>query len=85
MPSRLAGICAALEAAGVLRVLFTSPQVFLRSLQSPTSPLTELIREQGTRRVVVDSMAHFRKLASEPISLRKVYEQTANALKRESG
>jgi circadian clock protein KaiC len=73
----------ALEAAGMLRLLFTSPQVFLRSLQSPTSPLAELIREQGTCRVVVDSMAHFRKLASDPISVRKIYEQTVNALKRE--
>jgi circadian clock protein KaiC len=73
----------ALEAEGKLRILFTSPQVLLHSLQAPTSPIAELIREQGTCRVVVDSMAHFRKLATDPISLRKVYEQTTNALKRE--
>ncbi|MFN2166760.1 MAG: RAD55 family ATPase, partial [Anaerolineae bacterium] len=35
------------EQEGLLRVVFTSPQVFLSSLQSPISPINSAIRDLG--------------------------------------
>ena len=73
----------ALEAEGKLRLLFTSPEVFLKSLQSPDSPLSETFRNSAPRRVVVDSAAHFQRLTSDPVELREIYNTLVNGLKRE--
>lgn len=73
----------ALEAEGKLRMLFTSPEVFLKSLQSPDSPLSELLRDIGPQRAVLDSIAHFRRLTSDPVELRGTYNALVNGLKRE--
>jgi circadian clock protein KaiC len=72
-----------LEREGSLRVVFTSPRVFLTSLQSPTSPINTAIREMGIRRVVVDSVTQLRVLASEPVELRAQYNYLINGLRRE--
>lgn len=73
----------ALEAEGKLRLLFTSPEVFLKSLQSPDSPLSETLRVIAPRRAVLDSMAHFHRLTSDPVELRHIYNTLVNGLKRE--
>ena len=73
----------ALEAQGRLRVLFTSPEVLLKSLQSPDSPLSETIRTMNPRRAVLDNMAHFERLTSDAVELRHTYNTLVNALKRE--
>jgi circadian clock protein KaiC len=73
----------ALEADGKLRLLFTSPEVFLKSLQSPDSPLSETLHAVAPQRTVVDSMAHFQRLTSDPVELRHIYNTLVNALKRE--
>ena len=73
----------ALEAAGRVQVHFTSPLVFLRSLESPTSPMSELIRTYGIQRLVLDSMTHFCKLTRDTEELRQTYNQVVNAIKRE--
>ena len=72
-----------LEQRGLVRTLFTSPQVFLASLESPVSPLSELLRTYEIKRVVLDSMTHLQKIAGEAEELRQVYSQVVNALKRE--
>jgi circadian clock protein KaiC len=72
-----------LEQQGSLRVVFTSPRVFLSSLQSPTSPLNSAIREMGVKRAVIDSVTHFRVLANEPVELRAQYNFLINGLRRE--
>lgn len=71
------------QAEGALRILFTSPDVFLSSLQSPDSPLAETIRGLSPTRAVIDSATHFRRLTSDPIALRETYNTLINALKRE--
>ena len=48
------------------------------------SPLSEMIRELNVKRLVLDSMAHFRKLAPDPEARRKLYTQIVNACKREA-
>ncbi len=72
-----------LEQTGRLRVVFTSPQVFLASLQSPTSPINEAIRDMGVKRAVVDSVTLFRSLAASPVELRLQYSHMINGLRRE--
>ncbi|MFQ5611165.1 MAG: RAD55 family ATPase [Anaerolineae bacterium] len=72
-----------LQNDGLLRLLFTSPQVFLSSLQAPDSPLAETIRTMAPRRAVLDSAAHFQRLTSEPTQLRETFNALVNGLKRE--
>jgi circadian clock protein KaiC len=71
------------QAEGSLRILFTSPDVFLNSLQSPDSPLAETLRMLGPTRAVIDSATHFKRLTQDPVKLREIYNTLVNALKRE--
>lgn len=73
-----------LEDEDKLRVIFTSPQVFLSSLQSPVSPLNRTILEWDVRRIVLDSVTHFTRLTRNPKELREIYATVINGLKRES-
>jgi circadian clock protein KaiC len=73
----------ALEAEGKLRLFFTSPEVFLKSLQAPDSPLSETMRTMAPRRAVLDSMAHFYRFTTDPVQLRQIYNSLVNGLKRE--
>jgi circadian clock protein KaiC len=73
----------ALEEANKLRLIFTTPQVLLSSLQSPTSPLNRTIMNWGVRRIVLDSISHFSRISRDPSTLREIYGTVINALKRE--
>ena len=72
-----------IEKDGGLRLIFTSPDVFLGSIQSPDSPLSQVIRGQEPTRVVIDSATHFRRLTEDTVELRAIYNTVVNALKRE--
>ena len=72
-----------LEEARKLKIIFTSPRVFLSSLESPTSPLNRTILEWDIRRVVLDSITHFTRLTTNTSELRNVYNKVVNGLKRE--
>ena len=72
-----------LEASGKLRVLFTSPEVFLAGLETPDSQLNQLILATNTRRLVLDSVSHFGRLADDQQELRQIYTSVANGLRRE--
>jgi circadian clock protein KaiC len=72
-----------LEETGQLHLMFTSPQVLLDSLASPTSALGRLMLEGGIRRVVVDSITHFTRLTGDNIKLRGYYNTIINGFKRE--
>lgn len=67
----------------LLHLYFTSPQVLLKSLESPTGPLSDLFTEKGIRRVVLDSVTHFTRLTNDHQQLRGIYHRLINALKRE--
>jgi len=72
-----------LEQVGKFHLLFTSPQVLLTYLQTPTSSLSQLLLEKNVQRVVIDSVSHFRQLTDDDQQLRKIYNALVNALKRE--
>jgi circadian clock protein KaiC len=68
---------------GQLHLMFTSPEVFLASLESPDSPLNQLILDANIRRLVLDSVSHFDRLTSDVQQLRKLYTSAVNGLRRE--
>jgi len=72
-----------LEASGRLHLMFTSPEVFLASLESSDSPLNQLILDANIRRLVLDSMSHFDRLTDDVQELRHIYTSVANGLRRE--
>ena len=72
-----------LEQEGKLRVVFTSPQVFLSSLQSPISPISSAMRDMAVKRVVIDSVSQFRVLTRNPVELRSFHNHLINGLRRE--
>jgi len=74
----------ALEDANKLRIIYTSPQIFLSSLQSPDSSLNQMILKWGVRRIVLDSVSHFGQLTSDPTELRTIYGTLVNGFKREA-
>jgi len=73
-----------LQEEGLLKIIFTSPQVFLGSLQAPDSPLADAIRLTSPTRAVIDSATHFKRMNPDPIKLRDIYNNVVNALKREN-
>lgn len=72
-----------LEASGKLHLMFTSPEVFLASLETPDSRLNQLILEANIRRLVLDSVSHFHRLTDDAQELRRIYTSVANGLRRE--
>jgi len=72
-----------LEKGKKLRLIFTSPRIFLSSLQSPASPLNRTIQEWDVRRVVLDSISHFTRMTTDPRELREIYNNVIHGLKRE--
>ncbi len=50
---------------GLLHLYFTSPQVLLKSLESPAGPLSDLFIEKNIKRVVLDSVTHFTRLTND--------------------
>jgi circadian clock protein KaiC len=72
-----------LEAGGKLHLMFTSPEVFLASLESPDSHLNRLILDANIRRLALDSVSHFDRLTGDVHKLRDIYTSVANGLRRE--
>jgi circadian clock protein KaiC len=74
----------ALQKQGKLDVIFTSPEAFLEELEEGEGRISKLIAEKSTKRVAVDSMTHFERLAPGDIGqLRAIETEVVNAFKRE--
>ncbi len=73
----------ALEKDGLLKILFTSPEIFLGSMKSLDNPLLPTLKALGPERAVIDSAAHFQRLTSNPMELREIYNTLVNGMKRE--
>ncbi|MHB0937528.1 MAG: RAD55 family ATPase [Armatimonadota bacterium] len=72
-----------LEEEDKLKVLFTSPDLMYQDIKRHEGIFPEMIREIGAKRVVVDSITHFQRLASNSGELREIIYSLINALKRE--
>lgn len=66
-----------LEQQDKLHLTFTSPSVFLKRLQSEDNLLSQF----QTKRVVLDSISHLRRITQDPHELRKLYYQVVSRLK----
>ena len=73
----------ALQDAGQLKVLFTSPEVLQQDLVRDEGLVTQMIRETKAQRVVVDSITHLQR-AGDDGPFRESLYGLVNALKRES-
>ncbi len=71
------------EGNGLLHVVFTSPEVLLRSLESPDSPIMQTFLTNDIRRVAVDSITHFTRVTADSGALRHTYNSVINAFRRE--
>jgi circadian clock protein KaiC len=70
------------EAADHLRVIMTSPEVTRADLRQIHGQIEAMIGQMGAKRVLVDSLSHFDRLASNPVELRQVIYEFLNGLKR---
>lgn len=72
----------ALEEADRLRVVCTSPEVFLDQLSDVGGMIDMLIAEIGARRLMVDSVAHFAHVAGSERALRPLVYGMLNGIRR---
>ncbi len=72
------------EREGMLRLVFTSPPVFLQSIQDPASSIHQYLRQSHVRRAVLDSATHFNRLTNDAVEMRRIYTNVVNSLRRES-
>lgn len=69
----------ALEKENKLRIICTSPEVVLTP---ESSFLEEAVRAIGAKRVLVDSVSHFRQVIHHPLKLRQAVYSFCNGLRR---
>lgn len=72
-----------LEAQNKLHLIFTSPGVLLRDIETGSGPVSRLLHTHRIQRVVLDSLTHFIRLTDDPHELRHTYNRIINGLKRE--
>ncbi|MHB9129612.1 MAG: ATPase domain-containing protein [Armatimonadota bacterium] len=72
-----------LEEEDKLKVLFTSPDLMYQDIKRHEGIFPEMIREIEAKRVVVDSITHFQRLANDQGEWREIIYSLVNALKRE--
>lgn len=71
-----------MERTGMLRILFISPEIFFEQAQAPGGLLDTMVQELGAKRILIDSISHLERLASDPVKLREVAFTFINALLR---
>jgi circadian clock protein KaiC len=70
------------EKEGLLKIVFTSPEIFEKELENENGLLDQLTLKEGYKRILVDPVTYFRYLNSSDSSLRKAYNKLANGIKR---
>jgi len=68
------------EEAGMLRVIFTSPDVFIKEIENQY--YAELVLNHGFRRIVIDSISYVESLGMDRLALRLELDKIINALHR---
>ncbi len=72
-----------LEEEGRLRIIMTSPEVSRALVEETGGQIERLTRQMGARRILVDSLSHFERLADSPVQFRQMIYGFINGLKRE--
>ena len=71
----------ALEKAGKLRVVWTSPARVLEGFKGKNDLIEKIIGEIGVRRLVIDSITHFRRVSAAEMDLREILAGILSGLK----
>jgi circadian clock protein KaiC len=72
-----------LEEEEKLKIIMTSPEVSRLDLENTGGNIERMARAMGARRILIDSLSHFERLAEDPIQLRQLIYAFINGLKRE--
>ncbi len=72
----------ALERAGVLQVIMSSPEVSKADLESFNGKIEDLVARIGAKRILIDSLTHFERISQDPMKLRSLVYGFLNSLKR---
>ncbi len=72
-----------MEEQGLIQIIFTSPEVLLKSLENPQSIIYRRLMQADVRRAVLDSASHFTRLTDDRLELRRIYTTLVNSLRRE--
>lgn len=70
-----------LEQKGLLRVLWTAPKRILEGFTGKNDLLDSIVRQMKIRRLVIDSVTHFKRVAESDAHLREVLGQILSYLK----
>ena len=70
-----------MEDAGKLRVIWTSPARILEGFIGKNDLVEKIVNELGVRRLVIDSVSHFKRVATSEIELREILLKILNNLK----
>ena len=71
----------ALEDAGMLRVIWTPPSRVLESFRGKSDLVDKIVKEIGVRRLLIDSITHFKRVFSDEPKLREVLSGILTNLK----
>jgi len=70
-----------MEDAGKLRVIWTTPQRILEGFTGKNDLIEKVIRDLGARRLVIDSITHFKRVSASDVELRELLLKILNNLK----
>jgi circadian clock protein KaiC len=70
-----------MEDAGKLRVVWTTPQRILEGFTGKNDLIDKIIQELGVRRLVIDSITHFKRVSTSDVNLREQLLKILNNLK----
>ena len=73
----------ALEKKNKLKVVFTTPEIFLSDLKRG-GLITKLVSEMNLRRVLIDTVTYFQMLTYDPFELRKIYNKVLHSLEKDN-
>jgi len=71
----------ALERAGKLRVVWTPPSRILESFRGKSDLVEKIIKDIGVRRLLIDSITHFKRVSSDETALREMISGILTHLK----
>ena len=71
----------AFEDAGMLRVIWTPPSRVLESFRGKSDLVDKIVKEIGVRRLLIDSITHFKRVFSDEPKLREILSNILTSLK----
>jgi circadian clock protein KaiC len=70
------------EKSGKLKVILTSPDIFLSDMMKSGGPFDQIIVEHKIERAVIDSMSHLEEFTEDPVKSRRGIFNFVNGLRR---